>query len=700
MGATRARGGFRTWLAAHKVVAPLAIILLGVLGVYGCGHFLFGGGAEQQFWKTVRPISGDTARLLRNAHYFKLMGRPELAAKELEEAHQLEPTNLKVLNSLAQTYEELGDFARAQKLYQEALLQDSSNQALNNNLCFSYYQAGQWDQAEDCFRQALTQNPQNVAARNNLGLLLCRTGRLEEAHRLWKEAEGEAVALNKINQVMTALGQDVPPAFAQRHKPSARPASRAASKASPSAVQTAARPESQPARPSLARTAAPSPKEAVQPSAPKAKEPARVVSQPAPAPPPMQAAARTLPPTRAPAAGPPAPATPASNRGLPSPITEKAATHQGARPAPGKLSSSQAVTPEERHPAETASISEKKPAPAPPAAAKPEERPQAAPLARPAPPTTETPQVAARPSPKPAQAPAQVSPPPQKQGRVAVKARPAPAKPSGPAQATVAAMTRPKRQPPLTVDELVNTGIEVLNGNGTRNYARRTRLMLSLEGFSVARIGNHVDFGAEETSIYYRPGTERVVRVVNAKFFQAPQVKESTKLPAGVDIKIILGRDLLARQELSSRLARCGQPPKETPALTKTVTTIKPPAPGSQPVPPVGPAPRLTAQELKATAIEIHNGNGAKNIARRTRTLLSLEGFKVARIGNHLDFGAQQTVIYYRPGTEKVAQALQAKFFRTSKVEQSARLPRGVDIKVILGQDLLRRQELMAKWTR
>ena len=169
--------------------ALLALVVLGSVLAGGCSTP--GSSRGQISPEAIRPASGDTARLLRNAHYFNLMGRPDLALKELEEAYQLDPQNLKLIEALARNYEELGEFERAQKLYQEALNRQGSHPALENNLCFSYYRAGRWEEAEACFRRALARNPQNSVARNNLGLLYCRIGKLEEARRLWREAEGE-----------------------------------------------------------------------------------------------------------------------------------------------------------------------------------------------------------------------------------------------------------------------------------------------------------------------------------------------------------------------------------------------------------------------------------------------------------------------------------------------------------------------------
>jgi hypothetical protein len=77
--------------------------------------------------------------------------------------------------------------------------------------------------------------------------------------------------------------------------------------------------------------------------------------------------------------------------------------------------------------------------------------------------------------------------------------------------------------------------------------------------------------------------------------------------------------------------------------------------------------------------------------------MLSEEGFNVARIGNHIDWGAEKTVIYYRPGAEKMARNLSARFFANSPTEQTASLPADVAVKVLLGKDLVQRPEVMAK---
>jgi Flp pilus assembly protein TadD len=405
-------------------LAGLAIVGILSLGMLGCSAQVAGYGeltGSGSLFANMRPAAGETSRLLRNAHYYKLMGQPEVALKELELAHQQDPDNLKLVNFLAQSYEELGNFEAARKLYQEALNRNGSQPVLANNLCFNYYLEGRWQKAESCYRQTLARDPGNVAARNNLGLLYCRLGRRDEARRLWQEADGDAAADAKMGQALAALGLSGGELYAREPAP-APPAPRVTS----------------------------------------ASTPAAAVSRP-PASPPSQAQTPTPPPATRPAAVRPVAAKAPAPK--PTPIVSQ----------PRKEARKLAALPAKKPPAAA-------PRPAPPVAA-------------------------------------------------------------------------PSRQAPLTCAELVDTAIEVRNGTWTRNLAHETRSLLGQEGFYVAKIGNHIDFGATQTIIYYRPGAERVAQALGAKFFPNAELESSLKLKRGMDVKILLGADLLKRPQLMARLA-------------------------------------------------------------------------------------------------------------------------------------------------
>jgi Flp pilus assembly protein TadD len=195
------RSGTKSFPARLGRVLVFAALFWGAIG---CGVQNPPPGGE--FTSNPRWASGDAAALLRNAHYLMIIDQPALALKDLEEAHRLYPGNMKVADALAHSYDKLGMGSRAQQVYQEALAREPDNPVLLNNLGFSYYLAGNWGQAEKCFRQTLNRHPDNQTARNNLGLLLCRQGHREAARKLWRDAEGEAAAAQRIRQALASLG--------------------------------------------------------------------------------------------------------------------------------------------------------------------------------------------------------------------------------------------------------------------------------------------------------------------------------------------------------------------------------------------------------------------------------------------------------------------------------------------------------------
>jgi Flp pilus assembly protein TadD len=375
--------------------------------------------ASRRSLQQVRPAN-NTALLVQNASYLKRSGRLELAVEDLEQAHLQEPENLEILDALTQSYEELGDFDRAQELYEEALSRGGHHPALENNRAYSLYLQGKLGQAEACFRKILARQPDNKTARNNLGLVLCRQGREAEALVMWREALSDAEARQHLGQALAALGKEVPPSLA-------------APTPAPAEQQVAA----------ARHPAAPAPTGVSQPSSPTPR-------------------AMPSPPT-------PLAASPFANV---API--------GDQIPPGDIASAPTTTPA---------------------------------LAKVA---SSSPEVA--------------------QSRAAAVAAAAP----------VAASTVKKPQTPvLTVLDLEGTRIEVKNGNGIQDQARETRSLLSLEGFNVVAIGNHIDFGLEDTVITYRPESAKVARTLAQKFFPGAKLEAGGKVSPGADIRVSLGRDQL-----------------------------------------------------------------------------------------------------------------------------------------------------------
>ena len=267
-----------------------------------------------------------------------------------------------------------------------------------------------------------------------------------------------------------------------------------------------------------------------------------------------------------------------------------------------------------------------------------------------------------------------------------------------PAPLAAAPVKQPKKDatPALTALELEGTWIEVKNGNGVHNQARDTRNQLFLDGFTVVGIGNHIDFGLEETVITYRPGAARVAQALSQKFFPGAKLEEGGNLSREADIRVSLGRDRLtdtniARQgrEVPAALASAPSPAARGVTPPPSRKTMKdealPQAAGS----PATPPEFLTAEELNQVRIELRNGNGIPGQAWEMGGHLALEGFTVVNVGNSKDFGLEKTVITYRPEAARVAQVLSKKFFPKATLEAEGQLPPWTDVRVSLGRDLV-----------
>jgi tetratricopeptide (TPR) repeat protein len=240
--------------------------------------------------------------------------------------------------------------------------------------------------------------------------------------------------------------------------------------------------------------------------------------------------------------------------------------------------------------------------------------------------------------------------------------------------------------PVLTALELLDTGIELKNGNGANDFARIMRRRLISEGFTVVGIGNHIDFGLEETVIAHRSKAAHVAQVLAQKFFPGAKLEDNGDMSPRADIRVSMGRDLLNPQ----KVAADGPGPVPPAAPVTTAPEEKDEKIAASGVTPTPPTPDfLAALKLYTMRIELRNGNGVAGQAREFRRRLRTEGFRVASIGNHIDFGLEKTVIAYRPEAARVAQVLSKKFFPGASFEEGGPLSPGVDVRVSLGWDMI-----------
>jgi len=125
-----------------------------------------------------------------------------------------------------------------------------------------------------------------------------------------------------------------------------------------------------------------------------------------------------------------------------------------------------------------------------------------------------------------------------------------------------------------------------------------------------------------------------------------------------------------------------------SPAQPATPST----AAGSGPAAAAAPTPVSYQRELQAPGevrIMVTNGMGREGWAARHAGLLGAMGLNPARITNHRHFGVKHTVIRYRAGMRSEAERITEAVPTLAGAELVAddRLPRGIDLQVLLGKD-------------
>jgi tetratricopeptide (TPR) repeat protein len=190
--------------AITALVLGLSLLVMGS----GCHHAASPSlKMQQQFFASLKNSNPEEERALRCAQYYQLMGRFDLALKELNTAMVSDPNSIRLLNTMGSCYDRLGEYTKAQEMYEKILAQEAGNTPARNNLGYSYYLSGNLTRAETIFQEILAKDPKNTVAQNNLGLVWCRQGHENKALSLWQKTEGDLQAREKLTQVLAYLGK-------------------------------------------------------------------------------------------------------------------------------------------------------------------------------------------------------------------------------------------------------------------------------------------------------------------------------------------------------------------------------------------------------------------------------------------------------------------------------------------------------------
>ena len=129
-------------------------------------------------------------------------GHYEQAAQEFEHAVSAEPTNDRAYLELAETYDRLGNPAKAEETYRRAIKLRPHYWAGYNWLGAFYYQRAQYQDAAKMFEQVTLLAPDNVRGLSNLGTTYVSQGRYTDAINVLKRS----IAIRPEASAYTDLG--------------------------------------------------------------------------------------------------------------------------------------------------------------------------------------------------------------------------------------------------------------------------------------------------------------------------------------------------------------------------------------------------------------------------------------------------------------------------------------------------------------
>jgi tetratricopeptide (TPR) repeat protein len=108
----------------------------------------------------------------------------------------------------------------------------------------------------------------------------------------------------------------------------------------------------------------------------------------------------------------------------------------------------------------------------------------------------------------------------------------------------MSAQLEPKVLPRVSVVSLNGVKIEVSNGVGIRNLARRTAERLAPLGVVTARLTNQPGYKQTKTEIFYSAGQMGAAQALSAKLPMPAQVLAANDLGTRVQMRLVLGRDV------------------------------------------------------------------------------------------------------------------------------------------------------------
>jgi Flp pilus assembly protein TadD len=161
----------------------------------------------QKFLSTIKKVDGDLEAKYKMVLHFQKRKKHKIAVEILHEVIQKQPLFTKAYNAMGVSYDHLGEHNRAIKAYRYALKLDPSLDYAHNNLGYSYLLNGKFDLAIEAFQKAISLNENNKLYHNNLGLAYAENGQFDLALAQFSFDGDEIAANRKLGKLLNRKGK-------------------------------------------------------------------------------------------------------------------------------------------------------------------------------------------------------------------------------------------------------------------------------------------------------------------------------------------------------------------------------------------------------------------------------------------------------------------------------------------------------------
>jgi len=161
----------------------------------------------QKFISTIKMVDGELEAKYKLALYLQKTRKHKVAIEVLKEIIRQQPHYAKAFNAIGISYDKIGNYNQAIKAYKVAIRIDPNFDHAYNNLGYCYLLAGKPNLAIEAFQKAISMNETKKLYFNNLGMAYIENEQFDLALAQFTAADSEIAANLKLGKLLYRKGK-------------------------------------------------------------------------------------------------------------------------------------------------------------------------------------------------------------------------------------------------------------------------------------------------------------------------------------------------------------------------------------------------------------------------------------------------------------------------------------------------------------